>query len=52
MSIQRYMEDLALHTGAPTVHRHDNTGCTSVVEAKIVTPRFKHIEIPVCFILE
>ena len=41
------MEALALNTGAPTVHWEDNTGCVSVVEAKIVTPRVKHIGIPV-----
>ena len=46
------MEDLALHTGAPTVHWEDNTSCMSVVEAKRVTPRVKHIDIPVCFILD
>ena len=50
--IQRCMEALALYTGAPTVHWEDNIGCISVVEAKIVTPRFKHIDIPVCFLLE
>ena len=50
--IQRYMEDLALHTGAPTVNWEDNTSCISVVEAKIVTPRVKPIDIPVCFLLE
>ena len=32
------MEDLALHTGAPTVHYQDNKSCIYVVEAKIVTP--------------
>ena len=49
---QRYMEALALYTGAPTVHWEDNTSCISVVEAKIVTPRVKHINIPVCFLQE
>ena len=44
------MEYLALHAGAPTVHLEENTCCISVVEAKIVTPRVKHIEIPVCFL--
>ena len=46
------MESLALYTGAPTVHWEDNTSCISVVEAKIVTPRVKHIDIPVCFLQE
>ena len=46
------MESLALHTGAPTVHREDKTSCISIVEAKIVTPTVKHVDIPVCFILE
>ena len=46
------MEALALSTGAPTVHWEDNTSCISVVEAKIVTPRVKHIDIPVCFLQE
>ena len=50
--IRRYMEDLALYTGAPKVHWEDNTSCISVVEAKIVTPRVKHIDIPVCFLQE
>ena len=44
------MEALALHTGAPTVHWEDNKICISVVEAKIVTPIFKHIDIPGCFL--
>ena len=48
--IWRYMEDLALHTGAPTVYWEDNTSCIYVVEAKIVTPRVKHIDITVCFL--
>ena len=46
------METLALHTGAPTVHWEDKTNCISIVETKIVTPRVKHIDIPVCFLLE
>ena len=50
--MQRYMEALELHTGAPTVHWEDNTGCISAVEAKKVTPRVKHIGIPVCFLQE
>ena len=44
------MEALALHTVAHTVHWEDNTSFISVVEAKIVTPRDKHIDIPVCFL--
>ena len=46
------MEDLALHTCAPTVHWEYNTSCISVVEAKIVTPRDKLTDIPVCFLQE
>ena len=44
------MKALALHTGAPTVHWEDNRSFVSFVEAKIVTPRVKHIHIPVCFL--
>ena len=50
--IQYYIEALALHTGAPTVHWENNTSCISVVEVKIVTPRVKHVDIPVYFLLE
>ena len=46
------MEALALYTGAPTVHCEDYTSCISVVEAKIVNPRVKHIDIPICFLQE
>ena len=46
------MEALALCTGSPTVHCEENTSCISVVEAKRVTPRVKHIDIPVCFLQE
>ena len=46
------MEALALYTGAPTVHWEDNTSFISVVESKRVTPRVKHIDIPVCFLQE
>ena len=49
-SIRIYMEALALHTSAPTVHWEDNIICISVVEAKRVTTRVKHINIPVCFL--
>ena len=42
--IRRYMEALALHTGAHTVHWEDNTSYISVDEARIVTPKFKHID--------
>ena len=48
--IRRYMEALALYTDAPTLNWEDNTSCISVVEAKRVTPRVKHIDIPVCFL--
>ena len=46
------MEALALYTGAPTLHWEDNTSCIYIVEAKIVTPRVKHIDINVCFLQE
>ena len=46
------MEAFALYTGATTVHWEDNTSCISVVESKIVTPRVKYIDIPVCFLQE
>ena len=51
-AIRRYMDDLALHTGAPSVHWEDNKSCISVVEDKIVTPRVKHIDITDCFLQE
>ena len=41
------MEDLALHTGAPTVHWEDRKIYISIVEDKIVTPRVKNIDITV-----
>ena len=44
------MEAVALHTGAVILHWEDNTSFISVVEAKIVTPIVKHIDIPVCFL--
>ena len=50
--IRRYMEALAPHTGAHTVHWEDNTSCISVVEAKIVTPRVKNTDINVYFLQE
>ena len=50
--IRRYMEALALYTGAHTVHWEDNTSFISVVEAKRVTPIVKHIGIHVCFLQE
>ena len=43
---------LALHTGAPTENWEDNTSCIYVVEAKIVTPRDKRIDIPIYFLQE
>ena len=39
--IRTYMEALALHTGAHTVHWEDNTSFISIVEAQRVTPRVK-----------
>ena len=50
--IRRYMDALALHTGAPTVHWEGNISCISVSESTIVTSIVKHIEIPVCFLQE
>ena len=50
--IRRYKEDLALHTGAHTVHWEDRKSFIYFVEAKRVTPRVKHIDIPVCFLQE
>ena len=41
------MEALSLYTRAPKVHSEDNTHCISVVGAELVTPRNKHIGIPV-----
>ena len=46
------METLALFTGVHTVHWKDNINCISVVEAKSVTTRVKHIDISVCFLQE
>ena len=48
--IRRYMEALEFHTGAPTVNCEYNTSYMYSVEAKRVTPRVKHIDIPVCFL--
>ena len=50
--IQRYMEALEIHTGVPTVYCEDNASFIYVVEAQRVTPRVKHIDIPVCFLQE
>ena len=50
--IWRYLEALALHTGAPTVHLEYNRSYISVVDDGIVTPRIEHIYIPVCFLQE
>ena len=50
--IRRYMEALALYTGATTLHWEDKTSCISVVESKRVTPRVKHIDILVYFLQE
>ena len=46
------MEALALYTDAPTVHCEDDTICIYVVESKRITPRVKHIDICVYFLLE
>ena len=50
--IWRYIVALALHTDSWTVHWEDNKICISVVEAKIDTPRVKHIGIPIFFLQE
>ena len=50
--IQRYMEALALHTGAPTINWEDNPSCIYVVEDKTVIHTVKHIDIPVWFLQE
>ena len=50
--IRIYMEALSLHTGAPILNWEDNTSCIYFVEAKIVTPRVKHVSIPIYFLLE
>ena len=46
------MEALAIHTGEPTVCWGYNTSYIYVVEAKIFTPKVKHIVIPVYFLQE
>ena len=45
------MEALALlHTDSPKFHWEYNASYIYVVEDKIVTPIFKHIDIHVCFL--
>ena len=44
--IRRYIESLSLHTGAPAVNLEDIKSYIYIVEAKIVTLRVKHIDIP------
>ena len=44
------MEALALHTGEPTLHWEDKISCIYVVESKRLPPRFKHIDITICFL--
>ena len=46
------MESLVLHTGAPTVHRVDNTNCIYFAGSRIVTPIGKYVYIPVCILQE
>ena len=46
------MEALSLHTSAPALNWEYKTSCSFFVEAKRVTPRVKHIDIPVCFLQE
>ena len=43
------MEALTLHTGAPKVNWENNTNFISVLEAKTVNPRVKHIDTPIFF---
>ena len=50
--IWRYMDALSLHSASPTVHWEGNTIWISFVEAKIVTPRVKHVDVPVWFLQE
>ena len=49
-AICRYMEALAIRTVEQTVHWEDNTRCVYDVEAKIFTPRVRHIGIHVFFL--
>ena len=49
-AIQKYMESSELHNGVPTLNWEDNKSWISYIQAKIVTPRFKHIEISICFL--
>ena len=51
-TIRNCMETLSIHTGYPTVHLEDNKIYISIIKSKLVTPRKKHINIPVCFIQE
>ena len=50
--ILRYMEALSLLPTAPTVYWEENTSHIYVVETKIVSPRTKHIDTPICFLQE
>ena len=50
--IRRYMEALALHTSAPTLHWYDRNSFISIVESKRVTPRVKQFDVHVCFLQE
>ena len=50
--IWRYMEALALHSVSPTEHWEGNISCIYLVEAKIVTPSVKHVDVPVLFLQE
>ena len=46
------MESFSLHTGSKYIYWEDNPSCIYVVEAEIVTPRFKNIGITVFFLQE
>ena len=50
--IRRFVEALVFHTVAHIVYWEDSTSFISVVEAKIVTPKVKHIDIPIFFLQE
>ena len=51
-AIRRYLEALSLQPGAQTVHLEYKLSFFSVVGAKIVNPRVKHIGIAVLFLQE
>ena len=46
------MKALEIHNSGPTLYWEDSTSCISMVEDEIVTPRVKHIDIPIFFLQE